>query len=100
MTTRGIGRCLIDAVEVGEISIDLFKAEPVIQAKYAYVAHDEDRRMGFGNKNTGWSSETFSRLKELIESMEQDICHRVFAPGGTADGAITDIEPVDDVPAL
>lgn len=79
--TKGDGPCVIDAVAVGEVEINLLGPSPRLTSKHALIQTETGMRFGAGNWNTGWSPETMQRLQALITSMEQDICQGLFRLG-------------------
>lgn len=72
------GKCRIDAVELGEVELNLLHAAPVLVARYAFANAVSGTRYGMGNKNQGWSEETLTKLAELQASMETDIVNSLF----------------------
>lgn len=102
MTTKSTGRCKIDSIAVGDVVIDMFaQTGPGISAKFAYVDGQGGVRMGSGNRNSGWSPETFVRLLALVESLERDVLNDVFEEGAalSSDSAIL-ADATDGVPSL
>lgn len=97
---KSLGSSRIDSVDIGKIDIDLFtkKVEgmdgAVMSAKYALIISEDGSRVGAGNRNI-WSEATLSKLRDLIVSMENDICIDVFGGSPTTDGAVA---PVEDTP--
>ncbi len=95
--------CLIDAVELGEIHVNLVRngmTAIVAEAKYALTVTSTETRVGAGNRNY-WSDETQQKLRELIASMEADICIDVFGKAPTTDSSgATDSPNWSDVRGL
>lgn len=98
----------IDAVDVGEVKIDLtsgningqpFKAM-VVTVKYALVVTKTGERVGAGT-SASWSPETQEKVRELLVAMESDISTSVFgaAPTSSSGGQSIDPNP-DGVPGL
>jgi hypothetical protein len=94
------GPCQINAVSVGEISIDLFAPSPVLNVKFAYINTTTGYRVGSGQRSN-WSEETLKSLHALVESMERDIAQAVGDVDTTTPSA-TRLESAttDDVPSL
>lgn len=96
--------CLVDAVEIGEININFIgpKESSIpgasMHAKYALTIYEAGIRVGAGNRNL-WSEETNERLRQLITSMEKDICVDVFGEAPERVPSIVEMDP-DDVPGL
>ncbi len=94
--------CLIDSVEIGEVNVYFIgPKESVIpgatlHAKYALTISGSGTRLGAGTRNF-WSDETNTKLRELIASMEKDICVDVF--GGTPEESTID-PSIDEIPGL
>ena len=84
--------CKIDGVMVGEVELNLLGHTAVMNAKYALVNSNTGDRMGLGHRNV-WSEATVLKVKEMIESMEKDICKDIFTGGATI-GSV--VEPIDD----
>lgn len=98
----------IDAVDVGEVKIDLTHGNLngqtfnmlTMSAKYALVVSETGVRVGAGNC-ASWSEATQQRVRDLIASMENDICRSVIgAPPSTGSGAVVDDPNSDGVPQL
>jgi hypothetical protein len=103
VTTKGLGRCHIDSVQAGEVGIDMFgSGGPTLTLKFAYVSEKAGARLGYGNRNQGWSPETMTRLLALIESAERDVCRDLFEGGVPADdgGATVVVDESDGIPSL
>lgn len=98
---KSAGSSRIDAVEIGKIDIDFFSKKiegmdgAVMSAKYALIVTEDGSRIGAGNRNI-WSEGTLSKLKDLVVSMENDICADVFGEAPTTDGAVAPVENTSD----
>ncbi len=94
---------LIDSVEIGEMKVALVSSEfraLTMEAKYALVISKSGVRLGAGTRQE-WSDETKKRLRELLDSMELDICEDVFGQSPTTgSGGATDDPHGDGVPGL
>jgi hypothetical protein len=102
VSTTSTGKCKIDGVAVGDVTIDMFAPQgPSLAARFAYVSASSGERMGSSNRNQGWGPETMDKLQELIACMERDICGDVFFEGTTMGGVSPAVEtPTDGVPSL
>lgn len=99
----------IDAVDIGEMKIDFTSGQTLhgqmfpamaVSAKYALVVSDGPVRVGAGTC-TSWSEATYTKVRELIASMEADICTSVFGEAPTSDGGALANDPnPDGVPGL
>ncbi len=76
------GKCRIDGVSIGEVTINLLETQPVLTAKYALVNTALSTRFGAGTRGH-WSLETFQRLSQLIEAMERDCASDIFEDAST-----------------
>lgn len=94
--TKSDGKCRVDSVVAGEISINMLGAYPTVLVKYALSNAQSGERFGAGLRPAGWSEETMEKLRELVASLERDVCTVVFDghpsssvvedPLGTTDG--------------
>lgn len=102
MTVKGAGKCKIDSVAVGDVSIDFFApAGTQIVVKYAYVDGVAGARLGANHRNANWSLETYARAQSLLESLERDICQDLFEEGATSDGGPVLSQELDgQIPSL
>jgi hypothetical protein len=100
--TKSEGRCRIDGVHVGEVSIDnLSPASPRLDAKYALINIESGDRYGAGTRKRDWSTDTQQKLVDLMLSMEKDIANDVFEGAPTTNGVTTtSITQPDDIPGL
>ena len=95
----------IDAVDIGEVAINFLQQSVqgfpgmIMSAKYALVISGTGTRLGAGNR-TVWSDATHMKLRELIASMESDICIDVFGVAPTGSGGSDDDPHSDGVPEL
>lgn len=94
----GDGRSRIDAVQVGEVAIDALGPTVALSAKMAYVDSRTGERCGYCNFNA-WSPATLDKLRELFESMEQDVAASLFE-NTTGSGVNPASDPMDGVPGL
>lgn len=90
------GKCRIDSVMVGELTVDTTTGHPKISVSYALVASDSGERFGKGNINTLWSDATFEKLKELLTSIETDVANVVFSEGATTASVETGADTTTD----
>jgi hypothetical protein len=99
--TRSEGTCKINGVSLGEITISFLGASPHITAKYALCNIETEDKFGAGNRNSGWSEETYKKLQALALSMEVDVLSDVFSGSPTTNGAVTEVpDATDGVPGL
>jgi hypothetical protein len=98
--TRSDGKCRVDGVEVGEVRIHMF-GTPSLFGKYALTESGSGSRFGAGRRNQQWSEATWTKAKDLIESMERDIAKDVFEESSTTD-SMHDAPAtiVDEIPSL
>src|SRR5687767_1056194 len=98
----------IDAVDVGEARLRFLTANMggqtlsamEVAADYALIVTETGERVGRGTCSS-WSEKTQEKVRELIASMEADICVAVFGIAPQAiDGAIQDTPNSDGVPGL
>lgn len=98
----------IDAVDVGEVRIDLTHGNMhgqtfnmmTMSAKFALVVSETGVRVGAGTCSS-WSEETQKRVRDLIASMENDICRSVIGQApSSGSGAVVDDPHSDGVPQL
>lgn len=102
-------KCLIDAIDIGEVKIDLISNELrnglkfpgiTVTARYALVISKTGTRLGAGTRVT-WNEQTQEKIRELLAAMEQDIGSDVFGQPPTTDGSeVASEHPSDDVPQL
>ena len=102
MTAKSTGKCKVDGISIGEISIDLFKPSTTISAKYALCNMDSGARFGAGNRNSGWSEATVKKLDEFIAALEVDILQDVFEGGNSTTASVDEFAPslADEIPSL
>lgn len=87
---KGSGIPRIDGVAIGEVSINLLSPTVHLTAKYALINSQTAERFGAGNRNSNWSDATLTKLGELIEAMENDVCLEVFT------GGVGEVAPTTD----
>jgi hypothetical protein len=107
VTTARRSPCLINGIAALETEISILKGTegvPFIGVKFALLSVDSGVHFGQGTVNRGWSEETMTRLHAFLESVEKDICDRLFEEGdpeGSTGGGGDDQEPPDDgVPSI
>jgi hypothetical protein len=100
--TKSDGKCKIDGVEVGELTfVGIGSPTPVLSVKYAYVFAETGDRMGYSNRNLGWSERTLSLLNDLLLSVEEDVAREVFDLSTTTGGVLASTDPTtDSIPSL
>ena len=95
------GRCRIDGVALGEVTLNLLGPEPVLTAKYALTNTVSGTRFGAGTRSH-WSSDTLQRLTDLVEAMEKDCASDIFEPGDST--TLSGVSPFpstsEDIPSL
>lgn len=95
------GKCRIDGVAIGELQVNTLGSGATITAKYAMCESSTGSRFGAGTRSLGWSDDTLARLRDLLDSMERDICRELFSGGTTAGGGQETLAaPGDDLPGL
>lgn len=95
---KGEGSPRIDGVAIGEVGCNLLSPTVHLTAKYALVNSVTAERFGSGNWSSNWSDETLTKLGELIQSMEQDVCRSVFTDGPERTDEPTPTDGVEDEP--
>lgn len=75
--TKSDERAKFNAVDLGEITINLLSAHPSVSAKYAFMNTDTGVRYGAGTRME-WGPTVVEKLQELFNAMEQEICVHVF----------------------
>lgn len=98
--TKSDGKCNIDGVSAGEISINLLGPVPTILAKYALESTKSGERFGAGIRAEGWSEETLTKLKAFIDSLEGDVCKSVFDAHTSGSVAEDSLGTTDGVPGF
>lgn len=96
---KGEGQIRIDGVAVGELSVNLISPTPHMAVKYAFINSATAERCGAGNRNTNWSSETLTKLGELIQSIEQDLVMELFTGGAQPSEAPPTTDSVGEDPS-
>ena len=98
---------IIDTVEVIDITVHLVGPKESVlpgaqlQAKYNLVASSTGMRLGQATASIEWSEETQKRLRSFMESIESDLCERVFGLAPSIDGGgATDDHNGDGVQGL
>jgi hypothetical protein len=81
--TKSEGKCRIDGVLAGELEINALNNVALISVKYALISTESGERYGQGHINQKWSPKTMEKLKDLLASIEEDICQVVFGEGPT-----------------
>ena len=90
MTHSG-GSCKINAVEVGELTVQIIGSPtPLLTVKFAYSNAETGDRFGSGTRNAGWSELTQKRLELLVAAIEQDVAAMVFEEGPTTSRSVED----------
>ncbi len=101
MTTNCDGRCNIDQVEAGELSVvALSRIVPDLVVKYALSNSRTGQRFGAGTSTGRWSDRTIAILKDLIASVEADIARDVFGDGTTTRSVESEPTTTGGVPSL
>lgn len=95
---RSDGKCKINGLGVGEVTISLLGPLPVLSAKYVFINTESGDRFGAGNRNQNWSKETLDHLEALVHSMERDLRGDVFEAEATTGGVVEDDNTQGDVP--
>lgn len=95
------GKCKIDGVEIGDVRLHMFGTSPTLYAKYAFSNTNSGSRFGSGRRTQNWSESTWAKVRELLQSMEQDIVSELFE-GEATTGSVEEKAPptTDDVPSL
>lgn len=76
-------KCRIQAVMLGEATINFIRPDQVpVRAKFALLAGDDGSPCGFVEKANGWSEKTLTKMRELAESMEEDVLPHIFQVSG------------------
>lgn len=104
--TPSDGICQINAIDIGELTIEKahsaqFGGATMVaaSAKYALIVKSGER-VGAGTC-TSWSETTKERLRNLLESMEADICTAVFGKAPPpVEGTPQETPHSDGVPGL
>lgn len=94
--TKSDGKSRIDGVLAGEIEVNVLGHVPLLSVKYALVATESNERFGQGNINQKWSPKTMEKLRDLLASIEEDICQVVFGAGPTTASVEPGVESTSD----
>lgn len=89
----------IDSVNIAEADVKVLGDEVVLVGRYTMHDSRTGGRFGLGNRNV-WSPGTITLLRQLLDSMEDDIMAATFegyAAGG-GEGPVTTTSP--GVPSL
>jgi len=101
-TVQDKGGIRIDSVRAGEVTIDAI-SDPTgvarLSGKMAYVDSVTGERLGYCNRTT-WSDETYAKLRELLESMEDDVLRQLFGDDASPSGLTLPLDPTGGVPSL
>lgn len=106
--TKAEATSLIDAVDVGEVNINLTGGNlngqqfnmMIATVKYALITSTNGVRVGSGTC-ASWSERTQEKVRELLASMEADICLSVFGKDPQQVDGAPSIDPHSDgVPQL
>ncbi len=95
----GVGSILIDGVEVGEATIDALGPSVGLSAKLAYVNSKTGARLGFCNTSS-WSPNTLTKLRELLDAMEEDVVSMLFGDAASSGGGEGAADTSGGVPGL
>lgn len=92
---------LIDSIQAGEVEIDAISNpnSVILRGRMAFVNAGSGRRIGSMNKSS-WSEETWTKLRALLDSMEQDALREVFGEAATAGGELPLTTTSDGAPGL
>lgn len=97
---------LIDTIEVVDVSVRMIgPKESVIPganltARFDLVVSSTGARFGPSIINMEWSEETQNKLRDFLQSIEADICEKVFGLASTDGGGPTDDHNGDGVQEL
>lgn len=98
--TKSDGKCRINAIEVGEVSVNALGLTPAMVVKYALTESETGTRFGAGHMNQ-WSEKTISLLSELLTSIEADVAKDLFGDSGTTSSVLAPApDPMAGVPSL
>jgi len=82
---KGSGKCQIDAVELGELTLSTLTGVLSGHFKYALVGTKSKVRYGSGTLTAQeLSSTSYKLVQDLISSIERDVCKLVFTGGSDA----------------
>jgi hypothetical protein len=80
---KGLGPCKIDAVDIGEVSVNLLGSNPTVMVKYALTDSKAGTRHGAGTRLV-WGDDVLQKLDELLDCMEAELCQELFPTSGSA----------------
>lgn len=82
MTVRGTPNA--DALNIAQIEVDYLQNPVKVRALAALVNEGTGATVAWTEGSGGvWSQETLTKLRELIESMENDLANKVFLDGAS-----------------
>lgn len=92
--------CRINGVSLGEVELSLL-GEARLTAKLALIDGESGTRFGAHTK-VAWSAETWAKVRELVELMEQDALSTLFVgeSEAQASGVAPNMPTTDGVPEL